>query len=64
MSCNKYKREYCLATQETIPGHKRRYCKKCMAEYQKRYRARIAEIVRKHREASIAENKERTKQNG
>lgn len=50
MSCNKYKREYCIGEERIIAGHKRRYCPKCMAEYQKRYRKRIAEIVKKYKE--------------
>lgn len=52
MSCKKRDRKYCIAEQKEIVGHKRRYCPKCMAEYQKRYRQRIAIIVRKHRESN------------
>jgi len=48
--CNKYNREKCIATGETIAGHKRRYCPKCRAVYQKQYRERITKMVREYKE--------------
>lgn len=40
MGCNKYLRQFCLAEQRIIEGHKRRTCLKCKAIYQKEFRKR------------------------
>lgn len=49
MSCNKYDREYCIATGYIIHGHKRRYCTKCRAVYQKNYRQRQRVMINRYK---------------
>jgi hypothetical protein len=43
----------CIATGETIAGHKRRYCPKCRAVYQKQYRERITKMVKAYKNTII-----------
>lgn len=52
MSCNKFKREVCIATGEKEPGHIRRYCKKCRTVYQKKYRDKVMAIYREYKDAN------------